>query len=98
MPCSSLRLKNPSLAAMKTITGSSNSLQKESVLLIWRKCFVRCHLEYANSVWHPKRKTDVDKLERVQKRATKLIPELSKKTIYTTVKNLEAQTISRGYD
>jgi len=28
-----------------------------------------------------KRKTDVDKLERVQKRATKLIPELVKKTI-----------------
>jgi len=38
---------------------------------------VRSHLEYANSVWYPKRKTDVDKLERVQKRATKLIPELS---------------------
>ena len=32
-----------------------------------------------NSVWYPKRKTDVDKLERVQKRATKLIPELAKK-------------------
>jgi len=28
---------------------------------------------------YPKRKTDVDKLERVQKRATKLIPELAKK-------------------
>jgi len=27
---------------------------------------------------YPKRKTDVDKIERVQKRATKLIPELSK--------------------
>ena len=34
--------------------------------------------EYANSVWYPKRKTDIDKIERVQKRATKLIPELSK--------------------
>ena len=43
------------------------------------KSLVRSHLEYANSVWYPKRLTDVDKLERVQKRATKLIPELSNK-------------------
>jgi len=54
---------------------------------ITRNCFVtlykylvRSHLEYANrpSVWYPK--MDVDKLERVQKRATQLIPELSKKS------------------
>jgi len=30
------------------------------------------------TVWYPKRKTDVDKLERVQKRAIKLIQELAK--------------------
>ena len=42
------------------------------------KSLVRSHLEYVNSVWYRKRKTDVDKLERVQKRATKLIPELAK--------------------
>jgi len=36
------------------------------------------HLEYANSVWYPKRKNVVDKLERVQKTANKLILELSK--------------------
>jgi len=43
------------------------------------KSLVRSHLEYANSVWYPERLIDVDKLERVQKRATKLIPELSNK-------------------
>jgi len=32
------------------------------------KSLVRSHLEYANSVWYPKRKnTDVHKLERVRK-------------------------------
>ena len=53
---------------------------KRNLVYISRNCFVtlykslvRSHLEYANSVWYPKRKTDVDKLERVQKRATKLI-------------------------
>ena len=56
---------------------------KRNFEYISKKCFVtlykslvRSHLEYANSVWYPKRLTDVDKLERVQKRATKLIPEL----------------------
>ena len=50
---------------------------------ITRNCFVtlykslvKSHLEYANSVWYSKSKMDVDKLERVQKRSTKLIPEL----------------------
>jgi len=58
---------------------------KRNFVYISRNCFVtrykslvRSHLEYANSVWYPKRKTDVDKLERVQKRATKLTPELAK--------------------
>ena len=31
---------------------------------------VRSHLEYANSVWHPRRISDIEKLEKVQKRAT----------------------------
>jgi len=59
---------------------------KRNFTYISRKCFiilykslVRSCLEYANSVWHPKRQMDVEKLEQVQKRATKLIPEISKK-------------------
>ena len=67
---------------------------------ISRKCFlilykslVWSHLEYANSVWYPKRKIDVDKLERVQKRATKLIPELSKKSYSDRLKSLNLPTL-----
>ena len=34
---------------------------------------VRPHLEYANSVWCPYKKGDIEDVEKVQKRAAKLV-------------------------
>ena len=38
------------------------------------KSMVRSHLDYCTSVWVPYKKGDIELLEKVQKRATKLIP------------------------
>ena len=40
------------------------------------KSLVRSQLDYAISVWAPYRKKHIDKIEQVQKRATKQIPEI----------------------
>ena len=44
-------------------------------------------------MWYPKRKINVNKLERVQKRAIKLIPELSKKSYSDRLKALKQLTL-----
>ena len=37
------------------------------------KALVRRHVEYANSVWSPYKKGDIEAIEKNQKRATKLV-------------------------
>ena len=50
---------------------------KEKQLIVpLYKAIVRPHLEYCIQAWRLYRKKDIDKLERIQRRATKMIPEL----------------------
>ena len=50
-------------------------LDKRSVPLLFRT-LVRPHLEYANAIWGPFNKADIKLVERVQHRATRLIPSM----------------------
>ena len=52
-------------------------MYKEKQLIVpLYKAIVRPHLEYCIQEWRPYRKNYIDKLERIQRGATKMIPEL----------------------
>ena len=50
-------------------------MDKQMFLLLF-KSRVRPVLEYGNTIWSPRYKKDVDAIERVQRRATKMVPGL----------------------
>ena len=49
--------------------------EKQQIVPLY-KAIVRPHLEYCIQAWRPYRKNDIDKVERIKRRATKIIPEL----------------------
>ncbi|MFW2739524.1 hypothetical protein ACN6QZ_19345, partial [Acinetobacter baumannii] len=53
-----------------------NSFNERSFMIIF-PILIRPHLEYCAPVWIPYMVRDVNALERVQRKATKLIPHLS---------------------
>lgn len=54
---------------------------------------VRPHLEYAVQVWNPYLQKDIDALEIVQERATKLPPRLKKKTYHARLNEFDLTTL-----
>ena len=54
---------------------------------------VRPHLEYANSVWCPYKKGDIEDIEKVQKRATKLVISLKHLPYVDRLQQLKLPTL-----
>ena len=63
-------------SAVGLIRHTFKHLDKESFLCLY-KSLVRPHLEYALVIWSPKIKKHQDSIEKVQRRATRLLPEIS---------------------
>ena len=57
------------------------------------KTYVRPHLEYCVPVWSPFLKKDMDELEKVQHRSTKLIKEISKSSYEDRLKTLHLPSL-----
>lgn len=57
------------------------------------KALIRPHLEYACSVWNPLLIEDRDKLERVQRRATKLVPSIADRSYSDRLQALDLPSL-----
>ena len=62
------------------------------------KTLIRPRLEYAVLVWSPHRKKDIRKLERIQRIATKMVPELSTLPYEERLKELDLPTLEERRD
>ena len=67
-------------------------IDKESFLVLY-KSFIRPHLEYCVQVWSPHLEKDKQILEKVQRRATKLVPQLENLSYEERLKELGLTTL-----
>ena len=61
---------------------------KELILPLY-KSLVRPHLEHAVQFWSPHLRRDIDKIEKIQRRATKMVPEIRNYIYHQRIKDLD---------
>ena len=84
---------NKANSIFAVIRRSFRHLNAETFLPMY-KSMVRSQLDYASSIWAPYQKKLVDKIEQVQKRATKQIPGLGNLSYPDRLKKLKLPTLS----
>ena len=58
------------------------------------KTLIRPHLEYGNIIWHPRFKKDIDAIERVQRRSTKLVSNIRDLSYIERLRTLKLPSLS----
>ena len=74
----------------------STNIQGKRIIIPQYKTLVRPHLEYCIQTWKPYRKKDINKLERVQRRATKMLPKLRNISYEMYLKQRSLTTLETG--
>ena len=75
--------------------GRSFEFKSEKIILTLYNSLVRPHLEYCVQFWSPYYRKDIDKLERIQRRVTKMIPRLRNKPYEERLKELNLFNLSK---
>ena len=70
------------------------NISKELFVFLYRT-YVRPHLEYCVPIWNPSLAKDIDALEKVQKRATKMVRGLKNLSYEQRLKSLDLYTLFR---
>jgi hypothetical protein len=83
---------NKANSMMGLIRRTMTFLDQESFKLLFN-AFVRPQLEYGNSVWAPYWNKDKERLERVQRRATKQVPGINKLEYVSRLKQLKQPSL-----
>ena len=69
---------------------------KELILPLY-KTLVRRHLEHAVQFWFPHLRRDIDKMETLQRRATKMIPEIRNHSYHQRIQDLDLISLVQKY-
>ena len=75
-----VKATNAAKAIIAQLRNSFTCFDAELVRLLYVS-LIRPHLEYAVPVWNPYLRKDIEKIENVQHRATRLVPSIKKKAM-----------------
>jgi len=82
------------MSVMRLIKRNFNNIDTEDFKLLY-KAYIRPHLEYCIQVWSPYLKKDIECLERVKRRATKLVGCLRNQSYEERLRALQLTTLKK---